>query len=187
MKTSWLILALMCAVPLLAQTKAAHNLAPAHELGPAYGERHAVGKAEKHEGHGKHTSQVGGSKPAQTHSVKQKNRRRANGNVSLSHITSASGTPPKQFPKGQTDSTANRGVDSQRPANSAHKRTVVQPITSKPTNSAQTVRPALLPSSSSSLANARRRGPNPAAISGLGVARSTNTGAINGSRMRRKP
>jgi len=48
-------------------------------------------------------------------------------------------------------------------------------------------RPSMFPSSSPSLDNLRHRGPNPAVIGGLGPSKPGGTGAINGSRMSRKP
>ncbi|MGA8837696.1 MAG: hypothetical protein WB538_18855, partial [Candidatus Sulfotelmatobacter sp.] len=48
-------------------------------------------------------------------------------------------------------------------------------------------RPSMFPSASPSLDNQRHRGANPAVIGGLGTSRLGGTGAINGSRMSRKP
>ncbi|MGB7864306.1 MAG: hypothetical protein WCF74_13010 [Candidatus Sulfotelmatobacter sp.] len=45
----------------------------------------------------------------------------------------------------------------------------------------------MFPSASPSLDNQRHRGANPAVIGGLGTSRLGGTGAINGSRMSRKP
>jgi hypothetical protein len=48
-------------------------------------------------------------------------------------------------------------------------------------------RQSMFPSASPSLGNQRHRGPNPAVIGGLGTSKPGGTGAINGSRMSRKP
>ncbi len=48
-------------------------------------------------------------------------------------------------------------------------------------------RQSMFPSSSPSLDNLRHRGPNPAVLGGLGTSKPGGTGAINGSRMSRKP
>jgi hypothetical protein len=48
-------------------------------------------------------------------------------------------------------------------------------------------RQSMFPSSSPSLDNLRHRGPNPAMIGGLGTSKAGETGAINGSRISRKP
>lgn len=48
-------------------------------------------------------------------------------------------------------------------------------------------RPSMFPSSVPSLDNPRHRGPNPAVLGGLGTSKPGGTGAINGSRMSRKP
>ncbi len=48
-------------------------------------------------------------------------------------------------------------------------------------------RSSMFPSSSPSLDNLRHRGPNPAVIGGLGTAKPSAAGAINGSRISRKP
>ncbi len=48
-------------------------------------------------------------------------------------------------------------------------------------------RPSMLLSSSPSFDNQRHRGPNPVVIGGIGTLRSSETGAINGSHMSRKP
>jgi len=61
-------------------------------------------------------------------------------------------------------------------------------IQSKPGSSTPVVqRQTLFPSSSLSLNNVRHRGPNPAAIGGGGTSKPGETGAIDGSRMSRKP
>jgi len=55
-------------------------------------------------------------------------------------------------------------------------------------NTAPTVRePSLFPSSTSSLENVRHRSPNPAIVGGAGNSRASSTGALDGSRMSRKP
>jgi len=57
-----------------------------------------------------------------------------------------------------------------------------------PVTSASAVqRQSMFPSASRSLDNLRHRGPNPAMIGGLGTSKPGGTGAINGSRMSRKP
>jgi hypothetical protein len=61
-------------------------------------------------------------------------------------------------------------------------------IQNKPVTGVSAVRrPSMFPSASPALDNLRRRGPNPAVISGLGTSKLSETGAINGSRMSRKP
>jgi hypothetical protein len=61
-------------------------------------------------------------------------------------------------------------------------------IQNKSVTSVSPVRqPGILPSSSPSFDNQHHRGPNPAVIGGLGTLRSSETGAINGSHVSRKP
>jgi hypothetical protein len=48
-------------------------------------------------------------------------------------------------------------------------------------------RQSMFPSSSPSLGNQRHRGANPAVIGGLGTSKASETGAINGSHISRKP
>ncbi len=61
-------------------------------------------------------------------------------------------------------------------------------IQNKPVTSVSAVqRQSLFPSSSPSLDNPRHRGSNPAVIGGLGTSKPGGTGAINGSRISRKP
>jgi hypothetical protein len=62
------------------------------------------------------------------------------------------------------------------------------PIQNKSVTSVSAVqRQSMFPSSSPSLDNLRHRGPNPAVLGGLGTSKPGGTGAINGSRMSRKP
>jgi hypothetical protein len=62
------------------------------------------------------------------------------------------------------------------------------PIQNKSVTSVSAVQgQSMFPSSSPSLDNLRHRGPNPAVLGGLGTSKPGGTGAINGSRMSRKP
>ena len=79
---------------------------------------------------------------------------------------------------------------------SAHKSGANQPvmitkkgsIQNKPVTSVFGVqRPNMFPSSSPSLDHLRHRGPNPAVIGGLGSSKLRETGAIDGSHVRRRP
>ncbi len=94
-----------------------------------------------------------------------------------------------------------------RPANGQARSTTASPRVQTPSRLSQSVvvekrgsiqnksvtsvsavqRQSMFPSSSPSLDNLRHRGPNPAVLGGLGTSKPGGTGAINGSRMSRKP
>jgi hypothetical protein len=100
---------------------------------------------------------------------------------------------PKQPPTGQKRPLSRNAASLRQPAlarsGSAAKGGLVQ---SEAVNSAQHLRStsAVRPAAASlnpSLNNVRHRGPNPAVVGGSANFNSSNTGAINGTRMHRKP
>jgi hypothetical protein len=61
-------------------------------------------------------------------------------------------------------------------------------IPNETVNNALAVRtPSVVRPTVPSLLNVRHRGPNPAVVGGSPISHSSNTGAINGTRMNRKP
>jgi hypothetical protein len=95
----------------------------------------------------------------------------------------------KRPPNGQTKSTAaTPRLQSQPRLSQSAVEAKKGSIQNKPVTSASAVqRQSMFPSSSPSLDNLRHRGPNPAVIGGLGSSKLRETGAIDGSHVRRRP
>jgi hypothetical protein len=96
---------------------------------------------------------------------------------------------PKQLTNGQKRSTAGTATNFRQPASGdvrgAAKREVIQNHTfnsTPPVRRVTVARPNVL-----SPKNVRHRGPNPAVVGGTTTSGSSNTGAINGTRMNRRP
>jgi hypothetical protein len=96
---------------------------------------------------------------------------------------------PKQLPNGGKSSMLGNAANLQRPGSGKSGAAATGGLVqSEAVNSAQRVRStsAVRPAAAS-LNNIRHRGPNPAVVGGSANFKSSNTGAINGTRMHRKP
>ena len=114
------------------------------------------------------------------HRVSGKNRPRSPATITKDR--------PKQVPNNQERSTSGNAVNLHRPGSTQYDRLAKGGLTQQETgNRAMPVRP---PSVSRSTApspnNVRHRGANPAVIGGSAIS-DRNTGAINGTRVHRKP
>ena len=104
---------------------------------------------------------------------------------------------PMQLPNGRTRSIPGNAASLHQPGSgksgAAAKAGLIHNVTASnamPVRPPGTVRPTattLNPSLNLSPNNVRHRGPNPAVVGGSANLTSSNTGAINGTRMHRKP
>jgi len=133
-----------------------------------------------------HASPAKGKKSPGAGSGKQRDYGRANASQKVSRVANAN--RPKQFPNSQTRlATSTRDLSHAGPIKSGAVPKN-RPIHDEPVISALAVRSsAMFPSSSPSLGNVRHRGPNPPVIGGFPTSSPNNPGAINGSRVSRKP
>ena len=96
--------------------------------------------------------------------------------------------PPKQFPNSRQHSIPGNAMNFHQPgldkSGGAARSGLIQ---NEAANNARPVRtPSVVRPVASSLDNVRHRGPNPAVVGGSPNSHSSNTGAIDGSRMNRK-
>jgi hypothetical protein len=167
MRTAWLIL--IFTASLLAQSNDTHIMAQARDSASVSEARSSGGRTSPHRI--KHDV-VPHSKPPQTYSKK---RNRMKPNVSLNHISTASGPRPIEF---WSSGSIRSGKQAQTKIMSPPQTTTLKHA---PLHS-----PSLLPSSSASLDNVRHRGANPAVIGGANFS-ANNAASLNGTRMVRKP
>jgi hypothetical protein len=127
-------------------------------------------------------------------SKEQRYRRHASDkNHPRSRASGTTANHPKQLPNGRTRSIAGNAASLHQPGSgksgAAAKVGLIQNETASnamPVGPPGTVRPTAV-TLNPSFNNVRHRGPNPAVVSGSANSASRNTGAINGTRMHRKP
>jgi hypothetical protein len=182
MKTTWLFFLAICAVPMFGRSYAAASNALPQPTSLA----NSANKTSKPISKVQHTtSHV--PKPPQIRPGKQRNYRSSDASYVVNHGSVASANRSKQLPDNQRRLAGSPSYPNQ--SGPARSRAVANKglLENKPSSSALLVRPpALLLASSPSLGTVRHRGANPAVIGG-GNSSANNTGALNGTRMTRRP
>ena len=97
--------------------------------------------------------------------------------------------PPKQLPKNQKHFPSRNGMNPHQPVSEKLGSAAKSGLTRRETvNSAAPPRsPSVIRPSAPSLNNVRHRGPNPPVVGGSANLGGKNTGAINGTRVHRRP
>jgi hypothetical protein len=105
------------------------------------------------------------------------------------HANLTTANRPKQLLNNRKHFVIQKALNVHQPSKNRSTGAVSKPAAESELNSqARSVRPPnLVPSARSSPNNARHRGPNPATVGGTANSNARNVGAINGTRMSRKP